>query len=308
MEVLRIEIKWHICHFVKADPLGTLADLNLTSRSWHDATAPILYETLRIRFRGSASLQQVALELKEGGRGRLFLRHARRLDIVCFWDYTDKPWLVPNSKYQSMESVHYGPPASGNTFLEYRLKECLDPRLWSRFPGPSYYVEEEWQPLVSLIAHLERLSELNYVVKNMYPLSLHQVLRQLKPDSSTLLQTQCPCAFKNLDDLRSSGLHTVASWVHSDTTLLILCMVRTLKHLHIRGRGFSSVALLRLAGKYNTTAVKPIPVACLDSLSFTSPARYGAWEKTLLKLASAVDLSRLRSLDIAVHSDSTLLR
>ncbi|KAE8329331.1 hypothetical protein BDV39DRAFT_191539 [Aspergillus sergii] len=319
MEILPIEIKWHICRFVKANPFGILAPLSLTSRDWYDATAPILYETLRVKFGDSVTLQKAVFELKEG-------RH-----IVCLWNYSEKPWHQSNMIYRSMELVHYGLPASENTFLKYCLKECLDPELWPYIPDFRHYQEENWQPLVSLIAHLEHLSELNFVVKNMYPPSLHQVLRQYHPecrlniwtfqgvnlDTPILPRIQRPRAYENLDILCSSGLHTVAMdyfmdeagrpWVHSDGILPIVCMTPSLKHLNIRGRSSHSVTLLKSVGKEYTATVKPGLAACLVSLSFTSPARCGPWEKTLLEMASFVDLSRLRSLDISIHSDPTLL-
>ncbi|OOO07241.1 hypothetical protein OAory_01094440 [Aspergillus oryzae] len=245
MEILPIEIKWHICRFVKANPFGIIAPLSLTSRAWYDATAPILYETLIVRFGDSATLQKAVFELEEGRRGRLFLKHARRLDIVCLWNYSEKPRRHSNMIYQSMELVHYGLPASENTFLRSCLTECLDPELWPYIPDFRHYQEENWQPLISLIAHLEHLSELNFVVKNMYPPSLHQVLRQYHPecrlniwtfqgvnlDTPILPRIQRPRAYENLDILCSSGLHTVAMdyfmdeagrpWVHSDEILPI---------------------------------------------------------------------------------------
>ncbi|KAE8357937.1 hypothetical protein BDV27DRAFT_150883 [Aspergillus caelatus] len=327
MEILPLEIKWHICRFVNADPSGILAPLSLTNRDWYDVTVLILYETLRVRFVDSVSLQNAVSELKEGGRGRLFLKYARILDIVCLWGYSEKPW-----RRQSMELVHYGFPASDSTFLMYCLKECLGPDFWSHILKLRYYGEEKWQPLVSVIAHLEHLSELNYVVDmTMYPPSLQQVLRQYHPmcrlniwpfqdvslDSHILPRIQCPRAFKNLDILRSSGLHTVSvdyfmnevgrPWVHSNEILSIICMTPSLKHLHLRGRNPRSLTLLKPTGKESTANEKPSPAACLVSHSFTSPARCGAWEVTLLELANIVDLSRLHSLDISIHSDPTLV-
>ncbi|KAE8335848.1 hypothetical protein BDV24DRAFT_155685 [Aspergillus arachidicola] len=331
MEILPIEVKWHICRFVEANPFGILAPLSLTSRDWYDATAPILYETLRVKFGDSVTLQKAVFELREGRRGRLFLKHARRLDIVCLWNYSEKPWHQSNMIYRSMELVHYGLPALDNIFLKYCLKECLDPKLWPYIPDFRHYQEENWQPLVSLIAHLEHLSELNFVVKNMYPPSLHQVLRQYHPecrlniwtfqgvnlDTPILPRIQRPRAYENLDILCSSGLHPVAMdyfmdeagrpWVHSDGILQVVCMTPSLKHLNIRGRNSHSVTLLKSVGKKYTATVKPGPAASLVSLSFTSPARCGPWEKTLLEMASFVNLSQLRSLDISIHSDPTLL-
>ncbi|KAB8215500.1 hypothetical protein BDV33DRAFT_227565 [Aspergillus novoparasiticus] len=322
MEILPIEIKWHICRFVKDNRFGIIAPLSLTSRDWYDTTAPILYETLKL----------AVFELEEGRRGRLFRKHARRLDIVCLWNYSEKPWRHSNMIYQSMELVQYALPASENTFLRYCLKECLDPGSWSHTSGPKPYEEEEWQPLVWLIAHLEHLSELNFVVKNMYPPSLHQVLRQYHPryhlhiwtfqgvslDSPILPRIQRSRAYENLDTFCSSGLHTVAvdyfmdeagrPWVHSDGILPIVCMTPSLKHLNIRRRSSHSVTLLKSLVKEYTATVKPgLAAACLVSLSFTSPARCGPWEKTLVEMASFVDLSRLRSSDISIRSDPTLL-
>ncbi|KAF7624561.1 hypothetical protein AFLA_008265 [Aspergillus flavus NRRL3357] len=282
MEILPIEIKWHICRFVKANPFGIIAPLSLTSRAWYDATAPILYETLIVRFGDSATLQKAVFELEEGRRGRLFLKHARRLDIVCLWNYSEKPRRHSNMIYQSMELVHYGLPASENTFLRSCLTECLDPELWPYIPDFRHYQEENWQPLISLIAHLEHLSELNFVVKNMYPPSLHQVLRQYHPecrlniwtfqgvnlDTPILPRIQRPRAYENLDILCSSGLHTVAMdyfmdeagrpWVHSDEILPIVCMTPSLKHLNIRGRSSRSVTLLKSNSGLSTRYKYPL--------------------------------------------------
>ncbi|KAB8201957.1 hypothetical protein BDV34DRAFT_215869 [Aspergillus parasiticus] len=254
MEILPIEAKWHICRSVKANPF--------------------------VKFGDSVTLQKAVFELKEGRRGRLFLKHARRLDIVCLWNYSEKPWHQSNMIYRSMEIVHYGLPASENTFLKYCLKD-----------------------------------ELNFVVKNMYPPSLHQVLRQYHPecrlniwtfqgvnlDTPILPRIQRPRAYENL------GILSGRPWINSDGILPIVCMTPSLKHLNIRGRSSHSVTLLKSLGKEYTATVKHGLAACLVSLSFTSPARCGAWEKTLLEMASYVDLSRLRSLDISIHSDPTLL-
>lgn len=211
------------------------------------------------------SLQKAVSELKEGGRGRLFLKHARRLDIVCLWNYSEKPL-----RRRSMELLHYGVPASDSTFLKYCLKECLDPELWPYILELRHYGEEGWQPLASVIAHLEHLSEFNYIVDTiMYPRSLQRVLRQYHPmcrlniwpfqdvsfDSHILPPIQRPRAFKNLDCLRLSALHTVAvdyfmnefgrPWVHSNEILLLLCLTPSLKHLIIRGRSSRSLTLLK---------------------------------------------------------------
>ncbi|KAE8307739.1 hypothetical protein BDV41DRAFT_584101 [Aspergillus transmontanensis] len=202
MEILPIKAKWHICRSVKANPF--------------------------VKFGDSVTLQKAVFELKEGRRGRLFLKHARRLDIVCLWNYSEKPWHQSNMIYRSMELVHYGLPASENTFLKYCLKECLDPELWPYIPDFRHYQEENWQPLVSLIAYLEHLSELNFVVKNMYPPSLHQVLRPYHPE--------CPGR----------------PWINSNGILPIICVTPCLKYLNIRGRSSHSVTLLKSLGKEYT--------------------------------------------------------
>ncbi|KJK61392.1 hypothetical protein P875_00042264 [Aspergillus parasiticus SU-1] len=79
MEILPIEAKWHICRFVKANPFGILAP-----------------------FGDSVTLQNAVFELKEGRRGRLFLKHARRLStrynypLLDSHDVTELSGSCPN--------------------------------------------------------------------------------------------------------------------------------------------------------------------------------------------------------------------
>ncbi|RHZ71790.1 hypothetical protein CDV55_105373 [Aspergillus turcosus] len=66
---------------------------------------------------------------------------------------------------------------------------------------------------------------------------------------------------------------------------------------------------MKTKGKWKdfSADLKPVPAACLDSLSLDFGNGHGPLEEILLKLGNLVDLSRLRSLDMSVYSNPSLL-
>jgi hypothetical protein len=87
-------------------------------------------------------------------------------------------------------------------------------------------------------------------------------------------------------------------------------MGQNLKHLAIRDiRTSNDISIMRIKQEWKDFSddFNPIPVACLDSLSLDFGGGHGPLEEILLKLGNLVDLSQLRSLDMSVYSNPSLL-
>ncbi|GIJ83410.1 hypothetical protein Asppvi_002230 [Aspergillus pseudoviridinutans] len=344
MEDLPIEVLQHICFMIKTDSPGDLPLLRLINRLWSDLVAPFLFETLRVKFRDLAGLQATASEVDQGGLGQIFLKYARKLDVVCLYEpyiETKKAKSLWQVKDWGMEFADYIPPAHRDTFLEHRLRESIDSELGFLNLSVGYYSQKEWQPLVSLIARLEHLKELNYAMENTFPAPVHQAIRQYHPrcrvniwtfqslsiDVPGLGRARLGSSF-SMDDpfeisiLRSPGLHTFAldysttndpsggqGFVHLDELLPFVCMGQNLKRLTIRDIGVSmdvSIKKIKQEWKDFSAELKPVPAACLESLSLDIDGHRPS-EEVLVKLGNLVDLSRLRSLDMSIYSSPSLL-
>jgi hypothetical protein len=332
---------------IKTDYPSSLLLLRLINRLWSDLVTPFLFETLRVKFRDLAGLQATASEVDQGGIGQLFLKYARKLDVVCLYDYepyieTKKARSLWQIKDWGMEFANYMPPAHRNTFLELRLGEYIDSDLRFLNWSVDYYSQNEWQPLVSLIARLEHLEELSYAAHNTFPAPVHQVICQYHPRcrvniwSFQILSIDVPGLGRpdtgydasrkdpfDISILRLPGLHTFAvdyfvakdpngsqGFVYLDELLPFVCMAQNLKHLAIRNRHASNdVSIMKTKQEWRDFSAdfKPVPAACLDSLSLDLGGGHGPVEEILLKLGNIVDLSRLRSLDMSVYSNPSLL-
>jgi hypothetical protein len=99
-------------------------------------------------------------------------------------------------------------------------------------------------------------------------------------------------------------------FVHLDELLPFVCMGQNLKRLTIRDIGASfdvSIMKIKQEWKDYSAELKPVPAACLESLSLDFRDSYGPAEEVLMKLGNLVDLSRLRSLDMSIYSNPSLL-
>ncbi|PKX93696.1 uncharacterized protein P174DRAFT_405823 [Aspergillus novofumigatus IBT 16806] len=345
MEDLPIEILRHICFMIKTDSPGDLPQLRLTNRLWSDLVAPFLFKSLRVKFRDLAELQETASEVDHGGKGQTFLKYARKLDVVCLYKpyiETKKARSLWQVKDWGMEFADYIRPAHRDTFLEHQLSESIDSDLRFLNLSVDYYSEKEWQPLVSLIARLEHLEELNYAAHNMFPAPVHQFICQYHPKCRVNIWffqdlsidvpgrgMPDPGYRASMDDpfeisiLQSPGLHTFAvnyftayhpsggqGFVHLDELLPFVCMGQNLKRLTIQAiiaPNDGSIMKIKQEWKDFSADFKPVPAACLDSLSLHFGSGRGPLEEILLKLGNLIDLSRLRSLDMSIHSSPSLL-
>ncbi|GFG24952.1 hypothetical protein IFM61606_04877 [Aspergillus udagawae] len=345
MEDLPIEILRHICFMIKTDSPEALPLLRLINRLWREVVAPFLFETLRVKFRNLAGLQATASEVNQGRRGQTFLKYARKLDVVCLYEpdiETKKGRRLWQIKDWGMEFADYIPPAHRDTFLEHRLGECIESDLRFLNLSVDYYSQKEWQPLMSLIVRLEHLEELNYAAHSMFPAPVHQVICQYHPRCRVNiwffqdlsidvpgLGRPDPGYSASMNDpfeisiLRSPGLHTFAvnyftvndpnggqEFVHLDELLPFVCMGQNLKRLAIRASrapNDGSIMKIKQEWKDFSADLKPVPAACLDSVSLHFGSGRGPLEEILLKLGNLIDLTRLRSLDMSIYSSPSLL-
>lgn len=346
MDSLPVEIKLMICRFVKADSYKDLSCVSRINHAWYNTAAPFVYETLSIAFHNDGSLATLTSDVKKNTHGEPFLKFARRLDIVCLPDpsrKSSKAHQIRDVKNRALQSIDFRSPASVDTFLEHRLKRCHDQVLPFLATESVYYKQRDWQPLVSLISRLERLTELNYVIQNIFPSELFSAISEYHPSCRLNVWTHqslnlnlpdyggCypgpPSKFNDAFDLnvlRSPQLHTFCMY-HSRTpgssnrsapvqlteTMLFALMASNLKHLSFQDLGYLTAEdVTRVKKKWQDLSLTGdfTPKASLDSLSFDSHPPLSPWEEVLSSMTHLVDLSRLRSLEIGVYSSPSTLK
>jgi hypothetical protein len=162
------------------------------SHCFHEVAIPFIYETLNVRFSDYTSLQHIVTEIKENPRRKQFLIHARRLNVMA----------MPDNGYQEVFDLDslsgfcdiFGPDddlrardlipdtfGSPGFFFNRHLSEPLIQtlRAWRQ---PGYYNEKNWEPLIWLIGSMSRLTEMNYLLKNMFPKCLLEVIHKHHPN------------------------------------------------------------------------------------------------------------------------------
>ncbi|KAJ5110137.1 hypothetical protein N7532_002782 [Penicillium argentinense] len=348
MDSLPLEIKHIICRFVKADSRNDLSSVSRINHAWYNTAAPFVYETLRIGFHNGGNLPNITAQVHEQALGRPFLKYARRLDIICSPDpsrQTAKARPVQDINKWTLDSIDSRLPATISTFLDHRLKRCHDQVLSFSANECVYYTDRDWQPIVSLIRRLDRLTELNYVVQNIFPTELSATLTRTHPtckvnvwthqslnldppdptkpslnpgppskftdpfDPAVFLSTQLHtfCMFHSM----SSGQINGTSGKNMDESLFFALIAPNLKHLSFRNLGYLTEKDVRkIKGTWEklSRAGHTTPTASLDSLSFDAHPSLSPWEDVLLNMTQLVDLSRLRSLEIGVYSNPNSLR
>ncbi|OKL56527.1 hypothetical protein UA08_08262 [Talaromyces atroroseus] len=188
MDKLPIEVLRLICGYVQADDHEDFSSWTLVNHCFHEVAVPFIYETLNVRFSDYTSLQHIVTEIKENPRRKQFLTHARRLNIMA----------MPDNGYQEvfdLDSLRgsyniFGldedlrardliPDTFGSPgfFFNRHLSEPLIQtlRAWRE---PGYYNEKNWEPLIWLIGSMSRLTEMNYLLKNMFPKCLLEVIHK----------------------------------------------------------------------------------------------------------------------------------
>ncbi|KAJ5295554.1 hypothetical protein N7508_010375 [Penicillium antarcticum] len=349
MDSLPFEVKGLICAFVKSYSQDDLSSLGRIDRTWHEVALPLVYDTLKIVFDNREHLLKELAKVSEGPQSRLFQLYTRRLDLVCL-DGFQFPAPIravsesgkPNPR---LRYTDYAPVASLNTFLEDYLDRVYDEQTQYNRAVFWFFAEKDWEPLVSLIARLDHLTELNYAIKDMFSPALYHAIRQRHPNCR--LNIWMPQSFSReiarcgkfrginseaedpfeLDTLQSPNLHALSvshnltkhkfhldareQSSHFAETFPFLLAAPNLKHLQFEYGGSSKGDLAKLKTQWEKSmqSLKPMPVASLKSLSFGGMFKaYCPWEDVFMSISHLVDLSRLKSLDISVSRAPSLLR
>ncbi|KAL4914840.1 hypothetical protein BDW62DRAFT_135929 [Aspergillus aurantiobrunneus] len=292
--------------------------------------APLFYRSLTVKFWDTQNLQDTLFQLNAGRLGQGFLHHARHLCLICLPSLTgptkQNTWRL---KSWGTEFICQKPPATEATFLESHLMEtCVHEfTIYGSLYGSWGH---DWEPLASLISRLHHLEAVDFYAKNQFPKALQQaVLRhphcQLNIGWPQVLGHHAPAEDhinidenSNLSLLRLAGLHTMAvnltwgysktpAWVNVNDMLPFVFVAPNLKNLSLIDYAASSDIgpwtkfndkWRELAATFDRTAVP-----ALDSLSLCGPH-----ESVILRLAEAVDISRLLSLEMENYVDVALLR
>ncbi|OJI88778.1 hypothetical protein ASPTUDRAFT_79798 [Aspergillus tubingensis CBS 134.48] len=334
LDCLPVEVQRLICLFVVDYSWHDLAALSRTCQDWHDLAATELYRYLRIAFCDRTQLLNAISELHTDGLGRQYLRYARTLELVCL----KKPGLETKTAKQLWQQKNW---ANIHTLLQDSLFQICDSSLFFLTSTLAYYRQDDWEPILSLLSRLQHLQLLSYAVRNMFPTCLLQALQRSHPacrlnvwtpQSPTLdlpgLGRSHRCVGKefkqpfDLEILRSPALHTLNAvytvnrdphqgWIHIDEPLSFVFMAPNLKHLlldDMHGRHDNPIRKVKKEWQEFTSKVKPSsPVVCIDSLTFINGDPQQPHESILFNISTMIDLSRLRSLDLGVHSEPAML-
>ncbi|PWY65430.1 hypothetical protein BO83DRAFT_401901 [Aspergillus eucalypticola CBS 122712] len=155
------------------------------------------------------------------------------------------------------------------------------------FPSPfynlavSYYQQQNWEPIISLLSRMKCLRLLSYAMRNMF----HRFKQPF-----------------DLNILRSPALHTINAvytlyrdaeqgWTYNDEAFRFVCMAPNLKHFPI---------LHDMYGRDENPITKV-------KRKWQDYDPHNPHERILLNISTMANLSNLRSLDMGVHSEPAML-
>lgn len=205
-------------------------------------------------------------------RRRQFLTHARRLNLMAIPDvrqqgYDDYRWSNievrrPDERLRPRDLVPHTFDSPGFFFDRY-LMQLLVPSHDGPLVWQGFYKERNWEPLVSLISSMVHLTEIHYMLLNMFPKCLLDVIHEYHitchlsvwgwqrlslhkagfegMTSNSFPQYEDPF---EIELLRSPCLHAV-SFLYAERTLRpgeylaecifpLLTMAPNLKHIYLR--------------------------------------------------------------------------
>ncbi|PLB49177.1 hypothetical protein P170DRAFT_475488 [Aspergillus steynii IBT 23096] len=184
MDTLPAKLILHIAGFLKDEESHALHAFSQVSWRMYHLTAPLLYNTISIRFGEPSDLKEIADECSENGLGRPFLAHAMRLDIVALpWraHLTDGNLPRTSGSWDRSITIEDFTPASVGSFMEPLMSHHGLPE-YRPFRGEwLYYHEENCRPLVSVVSRLNKLKSMHYAMGNSFPRHLLDAVHQYHP-------------------------------------------------------------------------------------------------------------------------------
>lgn len=210
-------------------------------------------------------------------------------------------------------------------FFSKQLTEPL-PLTLGVWREPGFYDERNWEPLIWLIGSMMHLTEVHYLLKNMFPKCLLEVIHKHHPTcqlnvwGAQMLQLQEPglqgvlssdsvvLEFREpfeMDLLRSSCLHTISMFFSSKITAQtenpvenifpLITMAPNLKHIDIRDdfhRNDQITEINQALSEYLKSKLSPQYVATPSSLR-----HQGYTFRALEEWSKTTDFSSLRAFE-----------
>ncbi|KAL4873963.1 hypothetical protein BDV12DRAFT_191830 [Aspergillus spectabilis] len=180
MERLPPEILHHICLLVRDISFHDLSSLSRTNRRLFSVAAPVFYRQLVINWNivDEYAPSEDLSEIREAGLGRRYLKFTKQLDLVCH----DRQFGISPSKQDSQQDEVQGAGQGDSIFLDKDLTEPLVQGLNHNVYRTGWAQEtQNWAPLVSLLANLDRLAELNYYAVVHFPECLFDAMKEHQP-------------------------------------------------------------------------------------------------------------------------------
>ncbi|KAL4879240.1 hypothetical protein BJY04DRAFT_220357 [Aspergillus karnatakaensis] len=352
MDRLPLEIFQLICALIQDHDANDLYALRLVNHQWLQVSTPLLFESLNIILRNGDYVLETLPGLNEfdkSGLGRQYLEHARKLNIITVRD-VDSFGKVNHNLYKYLKEMQANlfshiPPVAASSFLEHFCLAGIHPgsthQPW-QWVFDAYW-KSDWQPLVTLISRLQRLTHLNYGLPNRFPKEMSDAIATYHPNcflniwsGVTPLIEPRPAMrtffhsnpvldpLSRPDDHSLSHLHayiamcpevsnkaTPRQFTHMTEHLLQLAACRSLKHLEVRldGRWGDYDQVNQAKEKwtrFNASMMPSQAIKCtLHSLHVTGNATQ---EDVLLSLANVFDFSGIQSLDLQIWANPALLQ
>lgn len=284
---------------------------------------------MTLKFWDTESLQAAISDVTEDSRGRHFMKHTRRLFIVCLVNGAEEtmqwklePWATGLVIDQE--------PAPRNSFLDYWLT-TYNPLPGSKVLINQYgglYRDRNWTPIESLITRLDRLERLDFFTNNEFTSGLERAISQHHPYCRVNIVWRQAIAYgvlnreaKELNPggywshyefdanvLKLPGLHTLAvDLVHNESRLAgredldemlpLLVNAPGLKHLDLQAKSsISKFPTARLREKWQALVDTCLSTQTISPLESITISGAGLREDILFKVAAAGNLSNLRTL------------
>ncbi|KAJ5088004.1 hypothetical protein N7456_011620 [Penicillium angulare] len=204
MDRLPYEILVEICLYLREPecpdgPHTDLSSLSQVNRFCYQVAVPILYQTLVIKFWDEESLQAAVLKVTEpeSPQGRHFRRYARKLFIVGvlmtphgFDRDTDIRWrLKPDGINSRINAARRA--VTRESFLGYWLTSCRRPPDFfdsdDEEPYDTLTWYSSWAPVEHLIACLEPLNQLHFIMNSPFTSGLKQAILHHHPNCRVMI-------------------------------------------------------------------------------------------------------------------------
>ncbi|KGO56711.1 hypothetical protein PEX2_097900 [Penicillium expansum] len=291
----------------------SLRGLNTVNRIFYDTAAHFLYETLTVRFQSNQEYEQAVANVLTLPTNANWYKHTRRLDIVC----GPRGLQLSSNRKKAMGEIPIPEDYLNFGLVTKALPECDD------------FAIPKWELLVSLLAKIQHLVELNYAVANMFPQALLETLHQHHPacklnihdfqlsylfskksdDACEMDLIQSPCLHGiRFTHWRESG-YTRQEELAAEKIYKIMSIAPNLKHFYVDIQPPDpldyrlSKAIAKGQGLDSSTM--PFKMGELQSLSLRFRL---SKEKVLQEASRHTDFSKLQSLDLDFVTDDEIPR